>query len=40
MLVPNREALTVDCGWSKKRYTRHVQTIAQRTFVRTGEPAD
>ncbi len=34
LLVPNWEALTIDCGWSKTDYIHHMQTIAERTFVR------
>lgn len=34
LLVPNWEALTIDCGWSKTDYIRRMQTIAERTFVR------
>ena len=38
LLVPNWEALTIDCGWSKKKYTRHMRLIAERTFVRGSQP--
>ncbi len=40
MLVPNWEALTIDCGWSKKKYIRHIQRIAERTFVRSTNGSD
>ena len=31
--VPGWEALTIDCGWSPKEYTRRMKLIARRTFV-------
>lgn len=34
LLVPNWESLTIDCGWSKRRYTRNLKLIAERTFVK------
>ena len=34
LLVPNWESLTMDCGWSKKKYIRRMRSIAERTFVR------
>ena len=33
LLVPNWEALTIDCGWSTKQYVRWMKTLAERTFV-------
>lgn len=33
LLVPNWEALTIECGWSTKQYVRWIQTMAERTFV-------
>lgn len=33
LLVPNWEALTIECGWSTKQYVRWMQTLAERTFV-------
>jgi AcrR family transcriptional regulator len=32
LLVPNWEALTIDCGWSTKQYVRWMKTLAARTF--------
>jgi AcrR family transcriptional regulator len=34
LLVPNWEALTIDCGWSTKQYIRWMKTVAERTFVK------
>lgn len=34
LLVPNWEALTIECGWSTKQYIRRMWTVAERTFVR------
>lgn len=33
LLVPNWEALTIDCGWSTKQYISRMKTLAERTFV-------
>lgn len=33
LLVPNWEALTVDCGWTTGEYVLKMQTMAQQTFV-------
>jgi len=33
LLVPNWEALTIDCGWSTKQYIRWMKILAERTFV-------
>jgi hypothetical protein len=33
LLVPNWEALTIDCGWSTKQYVRWMKTLAEQTFV-------
>lgn len=33
LLVPNWEALTIDCDWSTKQYVDEMKTIARRTFV-------
>lgn len=33
LLVPNWEALTIECGWSTKQYVRWMKTLAKRTFV-------
>ncbi len=34
LLVPNWEALTIDCGWSTKRYVRWMKNQAKRTLVK------
>jgi AcrR family transcriptional regulator len=34
LLVPNWEALTIECGWSNKEYVRVMKTQAARLFVR------
>jgi AcrR family transcriptional regulator len=36
LLVPNWEALTIECGWSTKQYVRWMKTLAKRTFVATA----
>lgn len=33
LLVPNWENLTRACGWSNREYIRHMQRVAERTFV-------
>lgn len=33
LLVPNWEALTIECGWSTKRYVRWMKTLAEQAFV-------
>ena len=33
LLVPNWEALTIECEWSNRQYVRRMQTLAERTFV-------
>ena len=33
LLVPNWEALTIDCGWSTEQYVDFMKTLAGRTFV-------
>ena len=33
LLVPNWEALTIECGWSTKQYVRWMKTLAKRAFV-------
>lgn len=33
LLVPNWEALTVECGWSTKQYVDEIKAIARRSFV-------
>lgn len=33
LLVPNWEALTIECGWSTNQYVRWLTTLAKRTFV-------
>jgi hypothetical protein len=33
LLVPNWEALTIECGWSTKQYISRMKTLAERTFV-------
>jgi len=33
LLVPNWEALTIECGWSTKHYVDEMKTIARRVFV-------
>ena len=38
LLVPNWEALTIDCGWSTKQYVQRMQALAEQTFVETGRP--
>ncbi len=35
LLVPNWEALTIDCGWSTEQYVSFMKTLAERTFVRS-----
>lgn len=37
LLVPNWEALTIECGWSTKQYVRWMTTLAERSFVRRGD---
>ena len=37
LLVPNWEALTIDCGWSTKQYVRWMKTVAEQTFVKDQE---
>ena len=34
LLVPNWEALTIDCGWSTEQYVGFMKTLAERTFVK------
>ncbi len=34
LLVPNWEALTIDCGWSTKRYVRWMKNQAKRALVK------
>ncbi len=34
LLVPNWEALTIDCGWSSKKYIRCMKIQAKRAFVK------
>lgn len=34
LLVPNWEALTIECGWSTKQYVRWMTTLARQTFVK------
>ena len=34
LLVPQWEALTIECGWSTKQYVRWMKTLAEQTFVR------
>jgi AcrR family transcriptional regulator len=34
LLVPNWEALIIDCGWSTKQYVHWMKTVAERTFVK------
>jgi AcrR family transcriptional regulator len=36
LLVPNWEALTIDCGWSTEQYVDLMKTMAERTFVRAS----
>ena len=36
LLVPNWEALTIDCGWSTEQYVGFMKTLAERTFVRSS----
>ncbi len=33
LLVPNWEALTLECGWSTKQYVDEMKTMAGRAFV-------
>lgn len=33
LLVPNWEALTIDCGWSTKQYVRSMKILAEQSFV-------
>jgi AcrR family transcriptional regulator len=33
LLVPNWEALTIDCGWSTKQYVRWMKTLAKQTLI-------
>lgn len=33
LLVPNWEALTIECGWSTKQYVRGMKDLAKRAFV-------
>lgn len=40
LLVPNWEALTIDCGWSTKQYVRWMKTLAARTFCNTDISTD
>lgn len=34
LLVPNWEALTIECGWSTKQYVRWMTALAERTLVK------
>jgi hypothetical protein len=34
LLVPQWEALTIECGWSTKQYVSWMKTLAEQTFVR------
>ena len=34
LLVPQWEALTIECGWSTKQYVRWMKTLAEQAFVR------
>ena len=34
LLVPNWEALTIDCGWSTERYVRWMKNQAKRALVK------
>ena len=34
LLVPQWEALTIECGWSTKQYVHWMKTLAEQTFVR------
>lgn len=34
------EQLTIDCGWSQKKYYKHVRALALKSFVRSDEVAD
>ena len=36
LLVPNWEALTIDCGWSTDQYVGFMKTLAERTFVKAS----
>jgi AcrR family transcriptional regulator len=36
LLVPNWEALTIECGWSTTQYVHWMKTLARRTFVATA----
>ena len=36
LLVPIWEALTIDCAWSTEQYVGFMQTLAERTFVRSS----
>jgi len=36
LLVPNWEALTIDCGWSTEQYVRWMKKLAERTFCVTS----
>ncbi len=36
LLVPNWEALTINCGWSTEQYVGFMKTLAERTFVRSS----
>lgn len=36
LLVPNWEALTIDCGWSNDDYVRWMKNLAKRAFVGEG----
>ena len=33
LLVPNWEALTIECGWSTQQYVHWMKTLAERAFV-------
>jgi AcrR family transcriptional regulator len=37
LLVPNWEALVIDCGWTTKQYVRWIKNLAERTFVRKND---
>lgn len=36
LLVPNWEALTIECGWSTRQYVRWMTALAARSFVKGG----
>jgi len=37
LLVPNWEALTIECGWSTKKYVQQMKSVAASAFVRQSE---